>query len=123
MLDFDGIKIRLIYFCAVVILFSFIILGIKKDNHFYGLNESSNFLDCLFYSSITFSSSGFANIYPQTELGRMIILFLSVIKLLIIVWPLEKLDGDYFTIPKTNSRITIEDVDDVINQLADYDIK
>ena len=34
MLDFDGIKIRLIYFCAVVILFSFIIslyhLGIEQ---------------------------------------------------------------------------------------------
>lgn len=123
MIDYDGIKQRLIYFCAVVILFAIIISELRKDNHFYGLNESSNFLDCLFYSSITFSSSGFANIYPQTELGRIIILILSVIKLLIIIWPLEKLDGEFFTIPETATRVTIEDVDDVINQLADYDIK
>ena len=123
MLFFDDIKKRLIYFCAVVILFSFIILGIKKDNHFYGLNESSNFIDCLFYSSISFSGSGFANIYPQTELGRMIILFLSIIKLFIIVWPLEKLEGEFFEIPQTKSRVTIEDIDDAINTIADYDIK
>ena len=115
MISFEDMQKKLLYFCCVVILFSFIIYGLKKDNHFFGLNESSDFIDCIFYSSIVFSGSGYAEIYPQTSLGKMIILILSIIKIFIIVYPLEKIDGEFFEIEK--SKITLEDVDEVIKTM------
>ena len=45
MLSFEDIQKKLIYFCAVVLLFGFIIFGVKKDNHFFGLNESSDLIE------------------------------------------------------------------------------
>ena len=73
MLNFEDIKNKLMYFIVTVIVFGIIVMGLKKDNHFYGLNETSDIVDCIFYTSITFSGSGYANIYPQTSLGKMIV--------------------------------------------------
>ena len=115
MISFEDIQKKLIYFCGVVLLFGFIIFGVKKDNHFVGLNESSDLIDCIFYASIVFSGSGYAEIHPQTSLGRMIVLILSIIKIFIIVYPLEKFDGEFFEIE--NSRITLEDVDEIIKEM------
>lgn len=115
MISFEDIQKKLIYFCGVILLFGFIIFGVKKDNHFVGLNESSDLIDCIFYASIVFSGSGYAEIYPQSSLGRMIVLMLSIIKIFIIVYPLEKFDGEFFEIE--NSRITLEDVDEIIKEM------
>tara|TARA_B100001250_G_C19133817_1_gene500817 strand:+ start:36 stop:419 length:384 start_codon:yes stop_codon:yes gene_type:complete len=113
---------RFIYFCATIILFGFIVFGLKKDNHFYGLNETSDLVDCIFYVSITFSTSGYANIYPQTPLAKIIILLLSVIKLVIIIYPLEALETDSFVIPKTSTTITIDDIDAVLSEISNQSI-
>tara|TARA_B100001564_G_scaffold306175_1_gene275508 strand:+ start:242 stop:610 length:369 start_codon:yes stop_codon:yes gene_type:complete len=115
MLTFGDIQKKIIYFCCIVILFGFIVFGVRSDNHFYGLNESSDLIDCIFYSSIVFSGSGYAEIHPQTSLGRMIVLVLSIIKIFIIVYPLEKLEGEYFEIEQ--SKITLEDVDKVVKDM------
>ncbi len=115
MISFEDIQKKLIYFCGVVLLFGFIIFGVRKDNHFFGLNESSDLIDCIFYTSIVFSGSGYAEIHPQTSLGRMIVLMLSIIKIFIIVYPLEKFDGEFFEIE--NTKITLEDVDEVIKEM------
>lgn len=117
MLTIEDIQKKVVYFCVIVFIFGIIIFGLKKDNHFYGLNESSDILDCIFYTSIVFTGSGYGNIYPQTNLGRTVILILTLIKIFIIVYPLSPLDGEYFTIPDTTTRIEIEDVDSVINSL------
>jgi len=113
---------RFIYFCATIILFGLMVYGLKKDNHFYGLNETSDLVDCIFYVSITFSTSGYANIYPQTPLAKIIILLLSVIKLVIIILPLEALETDSFVIPKTSTRITIDDIDAVLSEISNQSI-
>lgn len=115
MISFGDIQKKLIYFCGVVLLFGFIIFGVRKDNHFFGLNESSDLIDCMFYASIVFSGSGYAEIHPQTSLGRMIVLMLSIIKIFIIVYPLEKFDGEFFEIE--NTKIRLEDVDEVIKEM------
>tara|TARA_B100001564_G_scaffold360053_1_gene385179 strand:+ start:8605 stop:8964 length:360 start_codon:yes stop_codon:yes gene_type:complete len=117
MITIENIQKKIIYFCVVVFIFGFVIYGLKKDNHFYGLNESSDLLDCMFYTSIMFTGSGYANIYPQTSLGKTIILIVSIIKILIIVYPFENIDGEYFKISGTNTRITIEDIDDSLDIL------
>ena len=117
MMTFEDIQKKLMYFCGVVLLFGFIIFGLKKDNHFYGLNESSDLLDCIFYTSIVFSGSGYANIYPQTSLGKMIVLILSIIKIGIIVYPLENLDGEFFEITSEKTKITLEDVNEIITSM------
>jgi hypothetical protein len=121
MITIENIQKKLICFCVVVCIFGFVVFGLKKDNHFYGLNESSDYLDCIFYTSIVFSGSGYANIYPQTSLGKMIVLFLSLIKIFIIVYPLESLGGEFFEIPGTDKKITIEDVNQIINVLSKED--
>ena len=113
---------RFIYFCATIILFGLMVYGLKKDNHFYGLNETSDLVDCIFYVSITFSTSGYANIYPQTPLAKIIILLLSVIKLVIIILPLDALETDSFVIPKTSTRITIDDIDAVLSEISNQSI-
>ena len=113
---------RFIYFCATIILFGLMVYGLKKDNHFYGLNETSDLVDCIFYVSITFSTSGYANIYPQTPLAKIIILLLSVIKLVIIILPLEALEMDSFIIPKTSTKITIDDIDSVLSEISNQSI-
>ena len=117
MLTFENIQKKLIYFCVVVCLFGFVIFGLKKDNHFYGLNETSDFLDCIFYTSIVFSGSGYANIYPQTSLGKMIVLFLSLIKIFINVYPVENIDGEFFEIPGADTKITLENIEEIINKM------
>ena len=123
MIRWEEFQKKIIYFCAIIILFGFIVFGLKKDNHFYGLNETSDLVDCIFYVSITFSTSGYANIYPQTPLGKIIILLLSIIKLVIIILPLEALETDSFIIPKTSTRITIDDIDSVLSEISNQSIK
>ena len=57
MLTFGDIQKKLyIFVCSYIFGFYFWL----KNNHFYGLNESSDLLDCIFYSSIVFSGSGYA---------------------------------------------------------------
>ena len=122
MFQWKDLQNRFIYFCATIVLFGLIVSGLKKDNHFYGLNESSDILDCIFYVSITFSTSGYANIYPQTPLAKIVVLLLSIIKLMIIVLPLENLQEDSFTIPKTDAVITIDDIDAVISEISNQSL-
>ena len=115
MFTLDEIKKKLVYFSVVVLCFGTIIYGLRDGNHFVGLNETSDILDCIFYASITFSGSGYAEIYPQTGLGRIILLVLSVVKILIIILPLEKLEGEFFEVADT--KITLEDVNEIIEDL------
>ena len=115
MLSVEDIQKKLMYFCAVVFIFGSIIFGVREQNHFFGLNESSDMIDCIFYSSITFSGSGYAEIYPQTSIAKIIILVLSIIKILIIVLPLEKLEGEFFEV--ANTKITLEDINDIVENL------
>ncbi len=115
MFTLDEIKKKLIYFCIVVLCFGTIIYLLRDGDHFIGLNETSDILDCVFYASITFSGSGYAEIYPQTGLGRIILLVLSVVKILIIILPLEKLEGEFFEVADT--KITLEDVNEIIEDL------
>jgi len=115
MFTLDEIKKKLMYFCIVVLCFGIIIYGLRDGDHFVGLNETSDILDCVFYASITFSGSGYAEIYPQTEIGKVILLVLSVVKILIIILPLEKLEGEFFEVADT--KITLEDVNEIIEDL------
>ena len=74
----------------------------------------------IYYASITFAGSGYGNIYPQTSLSKNVVLIFTVIKLIIILWPLQRLEGEYFDIE--DKRIKIKHLDTIINNLDNYSI-
>ena len=79
------LKKKIIYYIIVIFLFTNIVESIKEDDHFVGLNKNTTFMDTVYYISISFSGWNYSNIYPQTSLGKTIILVLSLIKLYVIV--------------------------------------
>lgn len=83
--DKSLIKKKILYYIIVIVLFTNIIETLKVDDHFVGLNKNTTFMDSVYYISITFSGWNYSNIYPQTSLGKTIILLLSLIKLYIII--------------------------------------
>lgn len=117
---YNKLLFRIGLYIASTIVFGLIVFGLRTENHFYGLNEKSDILDCIYYASITFAGSGYGNIYPQTSLSKNIVLIFTVIKLLIILWPLQRLEGEYFDIE--DKRIKIKHLDKIINNLNNYSI-
>ena len=117
---YNKLLFRIGLYTACTIIFGLIVFGLRKDDHFYGLNETSDILDCIYYASITFAGSGYGNIYPQTSLSKNVVLIFTVIKLIIILWPLQRLEGEYFDIE--DKRIKIKHLDTIINNLDNYSI-
>ena len=114
---FDKIYERLMFYIPTIIIYTYLIFALRKNNHFFGLNESSDLIDCMYYTSIVFTGSGYGDIYPQTQMGRIIILSLSIIKLLIIIYPIDSLN-EYFTI--NNTDITLDDVENIVHEITNY---
>ena len=118
--NFDELKKKLIYYIAVTVIFGLAIFGLRGNNQFYGLNESSDVLDCIYYASIVFSGSTYGEIYPQTQVGRIFILVLSIIKLIIILYPFESFPPDNFQV--ANTYVTPADVEEIINDISKYNV-
>tara|TARA_B110000483_G_scaffold117862_1_gene142514 strand:- start:533 stop:919 length:387 start_codon:yes stop_codon:yes gene_type:complete len=116
---FDKIYERLMFYIPTIIIYTYLIFALRKNNHFFGLNESSNLIDCMYYTSIVFTGSGYGEIYPQTQMGRIIILSLSLVKLLIIIYPIESLN-EYFTVENTD--ISLDDVENIVHEISNYKI-
>lgn len=114
-------KNRLMYYVGVVILYGFIIYAFRKTNQFYGLNENSDLIDCIYYTSIVFTGSGYGEIYPQTQLSRIIILSLSIIKLIILVLPFEPFPIEQLAVTEDNI-ITVKDVEEVVEEIKNLHI-
>tara|TARA_Y100000591_G_C21770709_1_gene665434 strand:- start:259 stop:633 length:375 start_codon:yes stop_codon:yes gene_type:complete len=76
---------RLTIFITVIIIFTFVIDLLKLDNHFYGLNSETSFMETLYYVSLSFSGMGYGGIYAQTSVSRLIMVILSVVKILLII--------------------------------------
>ena len=76
---------RLTIFITVIIIFAFIIDLLKLDNHFYGLNSETAFMETLYFVSLSFSGMGYGGIYAQTSISRLIMVILSIIKILLII--------------------------------------
>ena len=76
---------RLTIFITVIIIFAFVIDLLKLDNHFYGLNSETSFMETLYFVSLSFSGMGYGGIYAQTSVSRLIMVILSVIKILLII--------------------------------------
>tara|TARA_B100001175_G_C19453500_1_gene612555 strand:- start:551 stop:925 length:375 start_codon:yes stop_codon:yes gene_type:complete len=105
---------RLLIFIPTIIIYTYVIYALRTNNHFFGLNESSTMIDCMYYSSIVFTGSGYGEIYPQTQMGRIIILSLSIVKLLIILYPIEAFN-ESFKIKEGNIEISLDDIDEIID--------
>tara|TARA_Y100000389_G_scaffold105521_1_gene102407 strand:+ start:709 stop:1116 length:408 start_codon:yes stop_codon:yes gene_type:complete len=116
----EDIKTKLMYYIGVVILYGFIIYAFRKTNQFYGLNENSDLIDCIYYTSIVFTGSGYGEIYPQTQLSRIIILSLSILKLIIIVLPFESFPEDKLVVK--DNIITVKDVEEVVEEIKNLHI-
>lgn len=114
-------KNRLMYYVGAVILYGFIIYAFRKTNQFYGLNENSDLIDCIYYTSIVFTGSGYGEIYPQTQLSRIIILSLSIIKLIILVLPFEPFPIEQLAVTEDNI-ITVKDVEEVVEEIKNLHI-
>ena len=110
---------RLILYICITFLYGFIIYAFKDNNQFYGLNKNNDLLDCVFYASIVFTGSGYAEIYPQTVVSKLIILSLSLSKLYIMIMPLEVFPVESFEINNKDS-INLNDIIDVMNQYNEY---
>ena len=76
---------RLTIFITVIIIFAFVIDLLKLDNHFYGLNSETSFMETLYFVSLSFSGMGYGGIYAQTSVSRLIMVILSVVKILLII--------------------------------------
>jgi hypothetical protein len=118
---YEYIQTRTMYYIAVTLFYGYIIYAFRKTNQFYGLNESSDIIDCIYYTSMVFTGSGYGEIYPQTALGRTIILTLSIVKLFIIVMPLQSFPIESFEVAE-NTNITINDVEEVIEDIKSFHI-
>ena len=116
---FDYIGQRLVYYIFVVMIYGFIIFAFRKTNQFYGLNENSDFIDAIYYASIVFTGSGYGEIYPQTLVSKLIILSLSIVKLYIIVMPLQTFPPENFELDKDNT-ISINDIIEVVDEYNNY---
>lgn len=59
---------------AVTIMYAAIYKILIQFNpySFAGLNHSSHFIDFLYFSVITFSTTGYGDIYPLTKLAKII---------------------------------------------------
>lgn len=114
-------KTKLMYYIGVVILYGFIIYAFRKTNQFYGLNENSDLIDCIYYTSIVFTGSGYGEIYPQTQLSRIIILSLSILKLIILVLPFEPFPIEQLAVTEDNI-ITVKDVEEVVEEIKNLHI-
>lgn len=112
---FNKIINKIFYFVFISLCYGVVIYALRKNNNFYGLNESSDILDCIYYSTIVFTGSGYGEIHPQTPIGRYIILSLTFVKLFIIVYPIESISGERFTVE--NNEISLEDVMSVVRDI------
>ncbi len=54
----------------------------KYRTQFNGLNEKSTYLDCFYFSFTTFSTVGYGDISPKTDLTKIIVMSQQVVLLL-----------------------------------------
>ena len=111
---FDKVYERLIFYVPSIIIYTYIVYALRKQNHFFGLNESSNMIDCMYYVSIVFTGTGYGEIYPQTQISKVIILSLSIIKLGIILYPIEAL---YEAFEVQNTEVSLDDIKEIVNEI------
>ena len=65
-----------------ILFFSVIYYRLKNDNHFTGLDSSSSFLDCFYFSFTTMSTVGYGDISPNSATSKIIVMFQQLIVLL-----------------------------------------
>ena len=55
----------------LVVIFVYAIIYQQIKTHFYGLDEDSSFLDCLYLSFTIQSTVGFGDIGPKTKISKI----------------------------------------------------
>ena len=58
----------------LVVIFVYAIIYQQIKTHFYGLDEDSSFLDCLYLSFTIQSTVGFGDIGPKTKISKIIVM-------------------------------------------------
>lgn len=106
---------RLTIFITVIIIFAFVIDLLKLDNHFYGLNSETSFMETLYFVSLSFSGMGYGGIYAQTSVSRLIMVILSVVKILLII--------DIFSLMSDEKDIDTKALNLLMNKLNDKNLK
>ncbi len=76
---------NLIFANLVIISFYAIIYSQLNSDHFTGLDKNSKFIDYLYFSSTTFSSTGYGDISPKTNVAKIISMSQQVLLLIGIV--------------------------------------
>lgn len=57
-----------------IIFFSVIYYYLKDNNNFTGLDSSSSFLDCFYFSFTTMSTVGYGDISPNSSTSKIIVM-------------------------------------------------
>ena len=65
---------NLIFANLVIVVFYAIIYQQLKSGHFNGLDKNSSFMDCLYFSCTTYSSVGYGDISPTSNIAKLIVM-------------------------------------------------
>ena len=71
---------KFLFYMAVAAIYAKIYYEYRKD--FNGLTDDSSFLDCFYFSFTTFSTVGYGDISPKTNLTKLLVLSQQIILLL-----------------------------------------
>ena len=65
---------NLIFANLVIVVFYAILYQQLKSDHFIGLDKNSTFMDCLYFSCTTYSSVGYGDISPKSNIAKLIVM-------------------------------------------------
>ena len=71
---------KFLFYIAVAAIYAKIYYQYRDQ--FNGLSDDSSFLDCFYFSFTTFSTVGYGDISPKTDLTKLIVLSQQIILLL-----------------------------------------
>lgn len=75
---------RILIYGFIMSIFIIIINLLRYNNNFKNLTYESSFLEVISYVVTAFMGNGYIGIYPISKIGKILIIFLSLFKFLIL---------------------------------------
>ena len=100
----------------IAVIFSVIYYSMKTDDNFNGLDSSSTFVDCLYFSLTTASSVGYGDISPKSQSAKILVM----IQQLCVVINLSHIAINWGTVETLEYHIGEEIERDVNKYLSTY---
>ena len=65
----------------IILFFAFFYYLLKGNDHFNGLDETSTFIDALYFSFTTYSTVGYGDISPKSKFAKILVMLQQTIVL------------------------------------------